>query len=78
MRQRNSTTVVDSDVNDAFRELTRPSTTSRWHKCVGDALLIIGGALLFSFWSSSHWITLMGIAVCGAGFYLREFTTDAW
>lgn len=74
MLARGSQVPTDTDVADAYRSLTRPSNTSRFQRCVGDAALIGGGTLLSLPLNGFPWgLALVGVFVCGLGFYIREF-----
>jgi hypothetical protein len=41
-------TITDANVNDAYRELTRPTNKNYVPVCLGEAMMIIGGALFGS------------------------------
>lgn len=72
MKARGSTTPTDADLEDAYRELTRPTNSSRMSKCLGDGALVVGGTLLALVgpWFS---LSIAGVCIVVLGLYIREF-----
>jgi hypothetical protein len=68
-----TSTVTDADVDDAFRELTRPTYKNYVPICLGEAMMIIGGALLGSLVFNYAGI---GVLFAIVGIYLRECVSE--
>jgi len=67
--RRGTTMVTDADVEDAYREITRPNRRKVFATVLGDFLLLAGGAFF-----GTLQMTFMGIGalLALAGFYIRE------
>lgn len=71
--RRGSRTPTEADVEDAFRFLTRITTTGTIQRVCGDALMILGGIFL-PLWETTVLLTLAGAILCAAGLFLREYS----
>ncbi len=63
--------LTDADFEDAYRELTRPSRQTVVGKCLGDFVMVFGGAFLGTLQSSYCSIGIVFIVV---GLYVREYS----
>jgi histone H3/H4 len=68
-RRRGSSMVTDADFEDAYRQLTRPNNRTLLATCMGDLLMIAGGAFIGVLQTSS---ICVGLAFALAGLYIRE------
>ena len=73
MIQRKSKVMSDTDVAEAFRDMSRPRHVDLVQRCVGDGMMI-AGAVLIPLWDKSCILTIAGILIVAAGLYIREFT----
>jgi hypothetical protein len=81
---RKSGSLADSDIQDAYRDLTERREPSKGARCLGDGLAI-GGAALFGLAQTigtiHFWLgigaALLGVGLCVAGLYVREFLVES-
>jgi len=71
MNARESSTLTDADVHDAYREILKSKSDSREQRIAGDALMIFGGVIT-PMWTTSPLMTFAGILLIVAGLYVRE------
>lgn len=73
MHARLSRTPTDSDVEEAYRELTHTNAPSPLSKVIGDGAMVVG-AFIMPF-CTTHWCLLpAGLFIAGLGLYVREFS----
>jgi hypothetical protein len=72
MQRQRSTIPTGVDLDEFLPHLALRYAPSYWRICLGDGLLVFGGALI-PLWPVSWLITFGGFTVCGAGLYIREF-----
>ena len=68
-RRRGSSMVTDADFEDGYRQLTRPNNRALLATCMGDLLMIAGGAVIGVMQTPS---VCIGLAFAVTGIYIRE------
>ena len=67
--RRGTSMITDADVEDAHRQITRPSNRTLFATCLGDLLMIAGGAFIGALQTQP---VCIGLVFAAAGLYIRE------